>query len=65
METIVNDMKIFKDYILNTSPYKGGSSGKETGVSGALNLHKMSSLTKTLWGFHQKPWRRFAKPCIR
>jgi histidinol-phosphate aminotransferase len=36
-------MSLFKDYIIRSSPYKGGSTRKETGDSGSTVIHKMSS----------------------
>ena len=36
-------MPSFKNYILNTVPYKGGSTRTETGLPDNLALHKMSS----------------------
>jgi histidinol-phosphate aminotransferase len=34
---------LFKEYILNSSPYKGGSTRKDISTSGKVVLHKMSS----------------------
>jgi histidinol-phosphate aminotransferase len=36
-------MSFFKDYIINTAPYKGGSTRKEIQVPDGLKFHKMSS----------------------
>jgi histidinol-phosphate aminotransferase len=36
-------MSLFKDYILKSTPYKGGSTRNDAGASGRTVLHKMSS----------------------
>src|SRR5580704_11588401 len=36
-------ISLFKDYIIRSSPYKGGSTRKDAGTAGNTVLHKMSS----------------------